>query len=76
MIFGAILLAQAVAPTPASLDWNGITLGAPAAAIRAVYGDPLRVVLFNNGARRIARYSLPGSDSTYPRSSMTSTYVE
>lgn len=65
MIIAALLVAQAVAPAPATLTWNNITLAAPASTLRPVFGDPLRVVLFDNGARRIARYWLPGSTSTY-----------
>jgi hypothetical protein len=61
----ALLLAQAAISSPASITWDNITLGAPASSIRALFGDPLRVVLFDNPPERIARYSFPGSDSTY-----------
>jgi len=47
------------------LTWHGITLGAPAAPLRTVLGDPLRVIAFDNAARDVARYWLPGSNSTY-----------
>lgn len=45
--------------------WRGVTLGAPAAGLRSLLGDPLRIVPFKNGARRIARYWIPGANSTY-----------
>ncbi|MGB8150658.1 MAG: hypothetical protein WCE97_05630 [Candidatus Cybelea sp.] len=45
--------------------WRGVTLGAPAAGLRPLLGDPLRIVPFKNGARRIARYWIPGANSTY-----------
>jgi hypothetical protein len=63
LILGALILAQAAIST--TITWNTITLGAPAASVRARLGDPLRVLLFDNPSQRIARYWLPGSDSTY-----------
>ncbi len=66
MLLAAILVAQAVSPSPAPYaTWNAITLGAPASTLRPGVGDPLRITLFDNGASRFARYWLPGSDSTY-----------
>jgi hypothetical protein len=47
------------------LTWHNITLGEPASNLRAALGDPLRVVVFSDGTRHVARYWLPGSDSTY-----------
>ncbi|MGC1379937.1 MAG: hypothetical protein WA814_02795 [Candidatus Baltobacteraceae bacterium] len=57
--------APAAAPNAQPVTWNGITLGAPAAALRASLGDPLRVVVFNDGKRRIGRYAIPGSSSAF-----------
>jgi len=65
MTLAAILLAQAVAATPSPVVWNNITLGVPAATLRPLLGDPLRVLVFDNGNQRIARYWLPGNASTY-----------
>jgi hypothetical protein len=45
--------------------WHGITLGEPAANLRATLGDPLRVLTFDNGNRHVARYWLAGSNTTY-----------
>ena len=47
------------------VTWHGITLGEPAAALRASLGDPLRVLAFDNANRHVARYWLPGSNTTY-----------
>lgn len=47
------------------VTWGGISLGLPAAALRANLGDPLRVVSFGDSPRIIARYWIPGDNSTY-----------
>jgi hypothetical protein len=65
MIVTTLLLAQAAIASPASVTWDSITLGAPASSIRARFGDPLRVVVFDKPPQHVARYSFPGSDSTY-----------
>lgn len=57
-------LVAAVAPAAeAPITWHGVTLGAPASALRAQLGDPLRVVPIDG--RRVARYWLTGANSTY-----------
>ncbi len=45
------------------MAWHGVALGAPASTLRPLLGDPLRIVPTNAG--RIARYWLPGANSTY-----------
>jgi hypothetical protein len=61
-----VLVAQAAATSPApQATWNSITLGAPASTLRPVLGDPLRILLFKDGTRRVARYWIPGANSTY-----------
>ena len=47
------------------VTWHGITLGEPAANLRASLGDPLRVLAFDNGTRHVARYWLAGLNTTY-----------
>lgn len=47
------------------LTWHSITLGEPASNLRPLLGDPLRILLFADGTRRVARYWLAGSNSTY-----------
>lgn len=49
------------ADTPVA--WHGVALGAPASRLRVQLGDPLRIVPVNG--RRVARYWLPGANSTY-----------
>jgi hypothetical protein len=49
----------------ALISWHGITLGEPAGNLRASLGDPVRVLAFDNGNRRVARYWLAGSNTTY-----------
>ena len=65
MISGLALTIAAVAlPTAApEISWHNVTLGAPALSLRAVLGDPLRIVPVNG--ERVGRYWLPGADSTY-----------
>lgn len=67
MPFGAyVLIAQAVSASPAPYTtWDSIALGAPASSLRPLIGDPVRITLVSNGTRRLARYWLPGADSTY-----------
>lgn len=66
LLAASVLLAQAASASPAPYtSWNSITLGSPASTLRSALGDPLRITLFKNGTRRVARYWLPGSDSTY-----------
>lgn len=40
-------------------------MGEPASNLRPLLGDPLRVLVFSDGVRRVARYWLAGSNSTY-----------
>lgn len=61
-VLPAFLAAVTLAPD-AAVSWHGVTLGAPALALRAQIGDPLRVVPVNGS--RVARYWLPGANSTY-----------
>jgi hypothetical protein len=64
MISGLALLIAAVAPAADSqITWHNVTLGAPASTLRAKLGDPLRIVPIKDD--RVARYWLPGADSTY-----------
>jgi hypothetical protein len=56
--------AGAVAAEP-QVTWNNVTLGAPVSALRARVGDPLRVLVMEDGATRVARYWLAGSPSTF-----------
>jgi hypothetical protein len=66
VLAAALLIAQATAPSALSYaTWGAITLGSPAATLRPMLGDPLRILLYNDGKSRVARYWLPGSDSTY-----------
>ncbi len=54
--------------TPASaanVTWHDVTLAAPASELRSLLGDPLRIVAFDDGRRRVARYWLPGSDALF-----------
>jgi hypothetical protein len=60
----ALLLAQGPAFQP-PVVWNRITLGGAASYLRAILGDPLRIVAFDSDASRVARYWLPGDNSTY-----------
>jgi hypothetical protein len=57
------IVAAVTLASDAPMTWHGVTLGAPASALRAQIGDPLRVVPVNG--RRVARYWLPGANSTY-----------
>jgi hypothetical protein len=47
-----------------AISWNNVTLGAPVSSVRALAGDPLRVVTAPDGDTRIGRYWLPGLSST------------
>jgi hypothetical protein len=54
------------APSPGvsgTTTWNGLTIGAPSAALRTVIGDPLQ--LDGGGSLRSARYLIPGTNSSY-----------
>jgi hypothetical protein len=64
-VFAALpaLVAAATLASGAPTTWHGVTLGAPASMLRAQLGDPLRIVSVNG--RRVARYWLPGANSTY-----------
>jgi hypothetical protein len=64
LLFGTSITAVAQAPQPA-VSWNNVTLGGAAAPLRSFIGDPLRITSFDAGARRIARYWMPGSNATY-----------
>jgi|HubBroStandDraft_4_1064222.scaffolds.fasta_scaffold00020_4 hypothetical protein len=57
--FAAVILLAAEPQT----SWHDVTLGAPASTLRASLGDPLRIVSISD--RRVARYWLVGSNSTY-----------
>jgi hypothetical protein len=64
--FGALLATSGAADAPAaqpSPPWTA--LGSPASQLRTSLGDPLRIVTFDNGNRRIARYWIPPLTSTY-----------
>lgn len=63
LAFATALLASAA--TPAPVTWQNVTLGQPASALRAVLGDPLRIVAFEKDDTRVARYWLAGANSTY-----------
>ena len=63
LAFAVALLASAARPAP--VTWQNVTLGEPASALRAVLGDPLRIVAFDKDDTRVARYWLPGANSTY-----------
>jgi hypothetical protein len=57
-----------ITPSPApamtpNVTWNNITLGAPSAQLRTVWGDPLAVT--NDGGVALARYWLPGTQASY-----------
>ncbi len=58
----AVAATASAAPT---VSWNGVTLGAPAAALRSSFGDPVRLVVLDNGSTPVARYWPPGNDATY-----------
>lgn len=61
------LYASALAVAPAAesqVTWQGVTLSAPASTLRSLLGDPLRIVVPENG-RPVARYWIAGSDSAY-----------
>lgn len=68
-LLAAVLLGTATAVVAQvaepAVTWNGITLGGAASSLRSSIGDPLRISLFNDGTRRIARYWVPGMDTTY-----------
>jgi hypothetical protein len=57
------VLAAAATLAGAPMTWHGVTLGAPASTLRGQLGDPLRIVPVNG--QRVARYWLPGANSTY-----------
>lgn len=61
----ALVAPATVAATETQVTWHGVTLGAKATSLRPLFGDPLRIVVPPNADRRIARYWLPGADSTY-----------
>ncbi len=64
MIAAILVLAAAFSVAAGSaVAWHGVTLGAPASSLRPLLGDPLRIVPLNG--RRVARYWLPGANSTY-----------
>lgn len=64
MIAAIFVLAAAVTlAADSAVAWHGVTLGAPASTLRPQLGDPLRIVPVNG--RRVARYWLPGANSTY-----------
>ena len=64
LLFGTPGTTVAQAAKPA-VTWNNVTLGGAAAPLRSLIGDPMRITSFNDGIRRIARYWMPGSDTTY-----------
>jgi len=45
----------------AALTFAGLTLGMPAGDLRPSFGDPLRILTFQDGGRRAARYLSPDS---------------
>lgn len=47
------------------VTWGHVSLGSPAAALRERLGDPLRILSFDDSARNVARYWIPGADSTF-----------
>lgn len=64
-----IALFAASCATAAAMElpvtWGYVSLGFPASSLRLQIGDPLRVLSFRNGTRRVARYWIPGADTTY-----------
>jgi hypothetical protein len=65
----ALALAVALAtagPTSDSsqaISWNGVTLGMRVSQLRAMLGDPVEITPSSD--ERLARYWIPGSDSTF-----------
>lgn len=57
------MLAAVTLAADTPVVWHGVTLGAPASTLRPQFGDPLRIVPVNGA--RVARYWLPGANSTY-----------
>lgn len=57
------MLATVTLAADTPVAWHGVTLGAPASTLRPLLGDPLRIVPVNGA--RVARYWLPGANSTY-----------
>lgn len=57
----ALSLLGASLPT----SWNGVALGFPVTGLRLNFGDPLRVLSFDDGTENVARYWIPGANSTY-----------
>jgi hypothetical protein len=70
MLLSAVVAAIVATTTPSpapttrpNVTWNTITLGAPSAQLRSVWGDPLAVS--NVGDAKLARYLLPGTQASY-----------
>lgn len=59
----SVLAAAVTLAAESAVAWHGVALGAPASTLRPKLGDPLRIVPVNG--RRVARYWLPGANSTY-----------
>ena len=60
-----MLDAIAAVAVGAATVWNGVTLLGPASTLRAQFGDPVRLIVSQDGTSRIARYWIPGAESTY-----------
>ena len=65
----AAALFATVSPAALAMElpvtWGYVSLGFPATSLRLQIGDPLRVLTFKDGTRRVARYWIPGGNSTY-----------
>ncbi len=63
--FAGFALPGSTVAAQSPITWNNVTLGTPVSTLRPLLGDPLRVLTSDNGATRIGRYWIAGSDSTF-----------